>query len=72
MEELRTPAVLMDEHMGHIDGTVQGRYSHVTRAMVEELLVGLQRLWEEALEARRRLCPCSAVKALDRLLRASV
>ena len=30
MVGLGTPAVLMDEQMGHADGSVQARYSHAT------------------------------------------
>jgi hypothetical protein len=30
MEELGTVSTLMDERMGHQDGSVQARYSHVT------------------------------------------
>ncbi|MBP2404194.1 hypothetical protein JO379_003663 [Streptomyces syringium] len=33
MEELGTEKVLMDERMGHIDGSVSARHSHVTQAM---------------------------------------
>ena len=33
MVELGTPAPLMDEQMGHEDGSVQARYSHVTSGM---------------------------------------
>lgn len=30
MEEVGTPPKLMDERLGHDDGSVQSRYSHVT------------------------------------------
>ncbi len=69
MEELGTPAKLMDERMGHEDGSVQARYSHVTVAMREQLLDGRTRLWATALDARRALSPGSPVAVLDRLLR---
>lgn len=39
MEGFRTPPKLMDEHMGHIDGSVQARYSHITRQMRDGLMV---------------------------------
>jgi integrase len=42
MEEL---ARLMDERMGHEDGSVQARYSHVTAATRRQLLDGLTELW---------------------------
>ncbi len=68
MEELGTPAKLMDERMGHEDGSVQARYSHVTAAMRRQLLDGLTGLWESALDARRAIAPRSPVAALDRFL----
>ncbi|BCB88126.1 hypothetical protein Psuf_054390 [Phytohabitans suffuscus] len=45
MEELGTPGKLMDERMGHADGSVQARYSHVTPVMRRRLLDGLTELW---------------------------
>ena len=57
--------------MGHEDGSVQARYSHVTVGMRERLLDGLTELWAAALEARRALAPGSPVPTLDRLLSAS-
>jgi integrase len=68
MEELATPPKLMDERMGHEDGSVQARYSHVTAAMRRQLLDGLTRGWETALDARRQIAPRSPVPVLDRLL----
>jgi anti-sigma regulatory factor (Ser/Thr protein kinase) len=70
-EELRTPPPLMDERMGHEDGSVQARYSHVTAEMRRRLMLGLTEEWESALNARREMCPRSPVAALDALLRAS-
>jgi integrase len=69
MEELNTPPKLMDERMGHADGSVQARYSHVTAPMRRQLLDGLTGLWNAALDARRALSPGSPVAVLDRLLR---
>lgn len=68
MEELGIPAKLMDELMGHFDGSVQARYSHVTKPMRERLLVGLTEMWEAALDARLAMSPRSPVAVLDRLL----
>jgi integrase len=68
MEELGTPARLMDERLGHEDGSVQARYSHVTPVMRERLLDGLTGLWLTALDARRAITPRSPVAVLDRLL----
>jgi integrase len=69
MEELGTPGKLMDERMGHEDGSVQARYSHVTAAMRRHLLDGLTDRWEAALAERRAMAPGSPVAVLDRLLR---
>lgn len=70
MEELGLPAKLMDERMGHEDGSVQARYSHVTPVMRARLLEGLTELWEAALGARREMHDGSPVAVLDDLLRA--
>ncbi|MFB9906274.1 LacI family DNA-binding transcriptional regulator [Allokutzneria oryzae] len=69
--ELGMPGVLIDERMGHEDGSVQGRYTHVTAAMRQALLDGLTEVWEAALEARRRMHPASPVHVLNELLRAT-
>jgi integrase len=69
MEELGTPSKLMDERMGHEDGSVQARYSHITAAMRRQLLDGITGLWVAALDVRRAISPGSPVAALDRLLR---
>jgi hypothetical protein len=68
MDELRTPPKLMDERMGHEDGFVHARYSHVTGQMRAELMDGLTQQWEAALDARRALSPTSPVAALNVLL----
>ncbi|WP_308646810.1 LacI family DNA-binding transcriptional regulator [Nocardia cyriacigeorgica] len=68
--ELRTPEKLIDARIGHSDGSVQGRYTHVTDDMVAELLDNLTNTWLNALDARLALCPTSPVAILDRLLRA--
>lgn len=69
LDGLKAPKVLADERMGHEDGSVQARYSHVPAEMRAELIEGLTRLWKEALEARRTMSPRSPVAALDALLR---
>jgi hypothetical protein len=69
MVELGTPATLMDEQMGHEDGSIQARYSHITESMRRQLLDGLTGLWETALAVRRSMSPGSPVAVLDRLLR---
>ncbi|MDQ0941787.1 ABC-type phosphonate transport system ATPase subunit [Streptomyces sp. V1I1] len=70
MEELRIPPKLMDERMGHMDGSVQARYSHITREMRASLMSGLTVEWERALDARLAMSPRSPVAVLDALLRA--
>jgi len=70
MEELGTPPKLMDERLGHEDGSVQARYSHVTPTMRGQLMEGLTRLWEASLDARAAITPHSPVSILDQLLTA--
>ncbi|MFF4735042.1 LacI family DNA-binding transcriptional regulator [Streptomyces sp. NPDC001262] len=70
MEELGTPPKLMDERMGHEDGSVQSRYTHITSGMRQNLMQGLTELWEASLDARLAMCPRSPVAVLDSLLRA--
>ncbi|MEU0885538.1 LacI family DNA-binding transcriptional regulator [Lentzea sp. NPDC005914] len=69
--ELGVARPLQDERLGHLDGTVQGRYSHVTQTMRDRLMADLTEVWEQALELRRAMSPGSLVVALDRLLRAT-
>lgn len=45
MEELGTPAKLMDDRMGHDDGSVQALYTDVTREMRRRLMDGLTEVW---------------------------
>ncbi|MDJ0342641.1 LacI family DNA-binding transcriptional regulator [Streptomyces sp. H10-C2] len=70
MEDIGTEKVLMDERMGHIDGSVSARYAHVTAGMRKRLLLGLTEQWEEALDTRLEMSPRSPVRVLDALLRA--
>lgn len=69
MVEMGTPAKLMDERMGHEDGSVQARYSHVTGEMRRRLVCDLSDMWKTTLDHRRRLSPGSPVVLLDALLR---
>ncbi|HEX8345166.1 MAG TPA: LacI family DNA-binding transcriptional regulator [Actinoplanes sp.] len=69
MVGLGTPSTVMDDQMGHSDGSVQARYAHATADMVRRLMDGLTLVWENALAARREMHPRSPVAALDRLLR---
>ncbi|MET8981003.1 LacI family DNA-binding transcriptional regulator [Streptomyces sp. NPDC004539] len=70
MEERGTPKVLMDDRLGHMDGSVSARYAHVTDHMRHELMVMLTEQWEAALDARLAMSPRSSVSVLDALLRA--
>jgi hypothetical protein len=55
--------------MGHLDGSVQARYSHITTAMRGRLMDRLTELWSDALDKRREYSAGSPVAALDALLR---
>ena len=68
MEELGTPKVLMDERMGHEDGSVSARYAHVTDSVRAQLVENLTEVWYESLDARLLLHPRSPAPVLDRLL----
>ncbi|MEU5119711.1 tyrosine-type recombinase/integrase [Streptomyces asoensis] len=70
MREVGTPPKLMDERMGHEDGSVQSRYDHITPGMRQALMTALTGMWEEALDARRAMSLGSPVTALDALLKA--
>lgn len=68
----RSPPSVMDDQMGHSDGSVQARYAHATTDMRGRLLDGLTAAWENAVQARRQLSPGSPVAILDRMLRAKI
>ena len=70
MREVGTPPKLMDERMGHEDGSVQSRYDHITPGMRQALMIALTRMWDEALDGRRAMSLGSPVAALDALLKA--
>lgn len=70
MREVGTPPKLMDERMGHEDGSVQSRYDHITPGMRLSLMTALTGMWEEALDARRTMSLGSPVAALDAVLKA--
>ncbi len=53
MDELGTPSKLADERMGHEDGSVQARYSHITPVMRRRLMDGLTELSDAAPDSRR-------------------
>lgn len=70
MVELGTPGKLMDERIGHEDGSVQSLYTHhITAAMRRTLLDGLTGLRQSSLDARWAMFPGSRVAGLDQLLR---
>ena len=71
MDGRDTPAKLKDERIGHEDGSVQARYSHVTADMRRQLMDGLTELWQAALGARRCMSPGSPVGVLNALLNES-
>jgi hypothetical protein len=66
--EAGIPEIAQAERLGHRIGGVRGIYSHVSEPMRVEILVVLQRLWDEALAARFAMCPTSPVSVVDQLL----
>jgi hypothetical protein len=70
MREAGIPPKLMDERMGHEDGSVQSRYDHITPGMRQALMAALTEMWEGALDVRRTMSAGSPVAALDDLLKA--
>lgn len=70
MREVGTPPKLMDERMGHEDGSVQSRYDHITPRMRQALMAALSEMWEEALDSRRAIGTGSPVAVVDALLKA--
>lgn len=70
MDGMGTPSQLKDERLGHQDGSVQARYSHVTPDMRRRLMDELTQLWNAALLARWQMSAGSPVEVLDRLLKA--
>ncbi len=68
MEELGTSKKLMDAQMGHADGSIGARYTHVTATMVDRRAADLTEAWQAALDARLALNSGSPVAVLDRLL----
>lgn len=70
MREAATAPKLMDERMGHEDGSVQSRYDHVTAGMRQALMAALTEMWEASLNARLALSQGSPVAVLDALLKA--
>ncbi|WP_433720936.1 hypothetical protein ACQP2Y_37350 [Actinoplanes sp. CA-051413] len=68
MVELGPPATLMDEQMGHEDGSVQARCAHLASGMTQRLVDDLTELWTAALRGRRAINLRSPVAVLDQLL----
>jgi hypothetical protein len=64
---LRIPEVAQAERLAHKLPGISGRYSHVTPEMRQEIVVGLQGLWEETLRRRARMGP-SMLPVLQELL----
>ncbi|MGW3110513.1 LacI family DNA-binding transcriptional regulator [Streptomyces sp. NPDC001091] len=70
LEELGVPKVLIDERLGHEDGSVSAIYTHITDSMRATMVAGLTEVWLRSLDERLALAPRSAVHALDVLLQA--
>ncbi|MFF3567937.1 LacI family DNA-binding transcriptional regulator [Nocardia jiangxiensis] len=69
LEELAIPQVLIDDRIGHLDRSVQRRYTQPTNAMRDHLVTALTQRWHDALDARLAISPTSPVKVLDTLLK---
>lgn len=69
LEEDGIRPVLIDERMGHEDGSIGRRYTHVTAPMRERLLQTLAERWEAALDTRLAMAGESPVAVLDELLK---
>ncbi|MEU9400606.1 LacI family DNA-binding transcriptional regulator [Streptomyces sp. NPDC048242] len=70
LEELGVPKVLIDDRMGHEDGSVSAIYTHITDSMRATMVDALTEVWYRTLDERLALAPRSAVRALDVLLQA--
>jgi hypothetical protein len=68
LEELGVPKVLIDERMGHEDGSVSALCTHITDSMRAAMVDGLTDVWPRSLDDRLALAPRSAVPTLDALL----
>ncbi|MCX4093618.1 LacI family DNA-binding transcriptional regulator [Nocardia sp. alder85J] len=68
MEELGTPQKLINARIGHEDSSVQSRYTHVTKTMVDKLMDDLTRVWTDALDRRLAMSHRSPVAVLNGLL----
>ncbi len=55
--------------MGHVDGSVQARYTHITAKMRARLMDDLTEMWEAALDERLAMSPRSPMLVLDHQLR---
>lgn len=68
MAEDGIPEILAEQRLGHDIPGIRGLYVHVSDRMRQDLTAALQARWEEALQARAAICPCSPVPVLDELL----
>lgn len=68
LEELGVPKVLIDERMGHEDGSVSALYTHITDSMRAAMVDALTEVWLRSLDERLALAPRSPVPLLDALL----
>jgi integrase len=68
LEELGIPKVLIDERLGHEDGSVSALYTHITDSMRAAMVDALTEVWLRSLDERLELAPQSPVPLLDALL----
>ncbi|MBF6063281.1 tyrosine-type recombinase/integrase [Nocardia terpenica] len=70
LEEAGIPKVLIDERIGHADGSVHANYTHITESMRDRLCDVLTEMWYSALDLRLAMSPTSPVAVLNDLLQA--
>jgi hypothetical protein len=70
MDDLNVRYVLQADRMGHQVAGMRGVYAHIAPEWRADLTEGLQRLWEQSLDARLQISERSSVPLLDGLLSA--
>ena len=70
LDDLNIRYVLQAERMGHEVPGMRGIYTHIAPEWRVDLVTGLQRVWEQSLQARALLSGRSAVSILDSALTA--
>ena len=71
LDDIGIRYVPQSERMRHEVPGMRGVYNHITPGMREDLVAGLQQLWEASLQERARISARSPVRVLDALLAGS-